>query len=152
MNFDKVLFWPALDDVLDQGGWDINPFGGQVQTLVVAARPADDARSAHAFYRDAFRFEVVRAEGRRDYRAPEANGLRVTVRVSWEPRLLPISLRQPLSQLQAVDENGLNLLPLDRSSVLNASIESGISSVEIGIPLQLPSPPRPADRSPGRPP
>lgn len=139
VDWDDTLFWQALDDVLDQAQLDINPFGGQPQTLVLTAR-ADGGvpRGRRAVYRGAFRFEPLRTEARRDLRTPEQSVLRLAVQISWEPRLTPISLRQPLNQLQAADENGLSLAGRGAAAVLNVPIEAGLSAVELNLPLQLP--------------
>lgn len=139
VDWDNTLFWQALDEVLDQAELDINPFGGQPQTLVLSARTGSAlSRGRRAVYRDAFRFEPLRVEARRDLRTSEQNTLRVSVQVTWEPRLTPISLRQPLEQLEAADENGLSLVRRESAAVLNVPIESGLSAVELGLPLRLP--------------
>lgn len=141
LAFDKTLYWQALDEILDQAGLTINPFGGEPNALVLMARPEDEApRSGKAIYSGVFRFEPLRVEARRDLRNPNANGMRLAISVTWEPRVTPISLRQPIEKTVGLDGQG-NPLAIGRSdnqSVLNASAELGMSAVELGIPLQLP--------------
>lgn len=139
LDLTDVPFWQALDDVLDQAQLDINPFAGQAQTLVLVSKPpSEQPRRKLAVYSGNFRFEIVRIESRRDLRAPELSTLRITLGIAWEPRLAPISLRQPISALQAVDAGGSDLILRDHGGVLNASVESGITASEIALPLRLP--------------
>ena len=138
-NYRDRLYWEALDDVLDQAGLSVNPFGGQPNTLVVAARPPDELPlRGRAAYRGVLRFEAVRVELRRDLRNPAIDGMRLTVHVTWEPRISPISLIQPLANVEAVTDQGERLAASAEQAVLNASAESGVSAVELGIPLALP--------------
>lgn len=141
VKFDKTLYWQALDEILDQADLSINAFGGEPNALVLMARPEQESpRSGKAVYSGVFRFEPLRIEARRDLRNESASGMRVSISVTWEPRVAPITLRQPIDKIAAIDGEG-NPLALGRSdsqSVLNASAEVGMSAIELGIPLQLP--------------
>lgn len=142
IQFDKVPYWQALDEVLDQAGLNINPYGGEANALVLVARPeGEEPRTGRGVYSGIFRFEPLRVEARRDLRNPSANGMRVGISVTWEPRITPITLRQPIEAVTALDSDGqaLTVGRGDSQSVLNASGEIGMSAIELGIPLQLPS-------------
>jgi hypothetical protein len=141
LDFDKVLYWQALDEVLDQSQLNINPYGGEPNALVVMARPEGEMpRAGRGTYSGIFRFEVLRVEARRDLRNPSASGMRLTLSVTWEPRVTPISLRQPIDKISALSGDGsaLEIGRSDSQSVLNASGELGMSAIELGIPFQLP--------------
>jgi hypothetical protein len=138
LDLKDVLYWEALDQVLDQTQLSVNPFGGKPKALVVEARPNGRARRyGQAVYSEAFRFEAVRIESRRNLRDPAADGTRVTLAVSWEPRLDIVSLRQPLDRVVAVGSDG-RTLQLGRTGALNVPVDGGLSSVELGIPLARP--------------
>jgi hypothetical protein len=137
-SFDKTLYWDALDQILDQAGLTVDPYGGRPNTLVLKATSGQPRRS-RAVYQGAFRFEPVRVESRRDLRNPAVNGARLTMEFSWEPRLSPISVRQVIAQVQVLDDEGRNLLGPNSSGTMNPSIETGMSAIELVLPLQLPS-------------
>ncbi len=140
--FDKTPFWPAFDQLLDQANLDVNAYGGEANTLVLVARGEGmQSRAGRATYSGVFRFEPIRVEARRDLRNPTANGMRLTLEVGWEPRITPISLRQPIDKITAVDDQGksLTIRAEESQQVLNATAETGMSAVELGIPLDLPT-------------
>ena len=140
VDFDRVRYWQALDDILDQAGLAIEDYGGEPNALVLRAKSDGEvSRVDSATYSGVFRFEPVRMESRRDLRNPEVNGLRLTVNVSWEPRVKPISLRQALDSLSITANEG-NSLSIDTArGALNASAEIGVSAVELILPIGLPS-------------
>lgn len=141
LEFDKTPYWQALDQVLDQADLTVNPFGGESNALVLMAKAEGESpRAGAGMYSGVFRFEPLRIESRRDFRNASANGMRIALSVTWEPRVTPIVLRQAIEKITATDADG-NALAVGRSdnqSVLNASAELGMSAIELGIPLQLP--------------
>ncbi len=140
VDLDKVLYWQALDEILDQVGLSIEEYGGEPNTLVLRAKTEDEvSRAEAATYSGVFRFEPIRLESRRDLRNPAVNGLRLTVSVTWEPRIKPISIRQALDSLTMTDDQGDPLSVDSMRAALNASAESGVSAVEMVLPISLPS-------------
>jgi hypothetical protein len=139
VSFGKTPFWEALDELLDQAELDINPYGGQPKSLVLVARPKSELpRKGPAVYRGVFRLEATRVEAFSDLRNPALRGMRVTLVVSWESRVAPIAIRQPLDRILALDNRGAILSVNPSMGALNLSAESGISSVELAIPFELP--------------
>lgn len=140
VSFDKTPYWQALDEVLDQARLNINEFGGESSALVLVARPENEtSRAATGVYSGVFRLEALRLEARRDLRNPAVNGMRLSLGVAWEPRVTPIALRQQLSEITVLDDRGETLSVTGNQGALNSSAELGMSAVEFGIPLQLPS-------------
>jgi hypothetical protein len=139
VGFDKTPFWPALDQVLDQAGLDVNPYGGYGDRLTVAARPEEELpRYGRASYNGIFRFQAKSIQAVRNLRNPQISGLKLLLDIAWEPRTRPISLEQSLEAITAVDENG-DPLPIDDSGgELHANVQSDIPSVEMYLPFKLP--------------
>ena len=136
--FDKTPYWQALDEVLDQANLNINEFGGEASSLVLTARPEGQAsRTETGVYSGVFRLEALRLESRRDLRNPTVNGMRLSLGVTWEPRVAPIGLRQQLSEITVVDDRGEAISVAGNQGALNASAELGMSAIEFGIPLPL---------------
>ncbi|MCA9122032.1 MAG: hypothetical protein H6822_12160 [Planctomycetaceae bacterium] len=138
--FNKTPYWRALDEVLDQAKLNINEFGGEASAIVLTTRPDGESPRVNAgVYSGVFRLEALRVESRRDLRNPAVNGMRLSVSVAWEPRVMPIALRQQLSEITVLDDRGEELSITGSQGALNASAELGMSAVEFGIPLELAS-------------
>lgn len=138
--FDKTPYWQALDEVLDQAGLNINEYGGEANALVLTARPDSEAkRASTGVYSGVFRMEALRLESRRDLRNPAVNSMRLSLGITWEPRVAPIALRQQVSELTVLDDRGEALSVTGNQAALNSSVETGMSAVEFGIPLPLAS-------------
>lgn len=139
-DWEDVIFWRALDGILDQVNLNVDPYGGMANTLVLRARPDSELdRASHAVYSGAFRFEPIRLNARRDIRNSDVNALTITYSVAWEPRMRPISLRQRLDSVSVVDDLGQTLpITQNQYGVINAPIESDISAVELVLPVALP--------------
>jgi hypothetical protein len=139
LNWQNVPFWQAVDQLLDQEQLRINSFGGETDALVLEARPEQEqARATSGVYVGLFRLEPIRLEARRDLRNPSVNSLRVTIEVAWEPRSRPIALQLPLDQLKAIDDRGNPLTVASSRGNLTPLIETGVSSVELIVPMELP--------------
>ena len=140
LDWKDTPYWQALDELLDEAGLKINAYGGQSDAHVVIARPDDELSPLEgAVYSGVFRFEATLLESRRDLRNSLINGMQLTVAVGWEPRVRPISLQQPLDNIQAVDDQGQMLTINQRQNrgMLNAVAGSGIATVDLRIPIEL---------------
>ena len=140
VDFQDVKYWEALDQVLDQAGLSLDPYGGAENALTAAARTDGLApRFGRAAYSGLFRFEATRVQAVRDLRNPGMTSLQVRVEVAWEPRLTPISVAQQLSDLKATDENGDEIAIDSPEGMRGAQGRRDVSSIEMDLPLQLPS-------------
>lgn len=139
LAFEKTPFWEALDKTLDQAGMTTNPYGGRGDAIVLMARP-DESRdlAGSADYEGIFRVEPIRIEAVRDLRNPEIDGMRITVKIDWEPRTTPISISQPLKNVSAKDEAGGAIVIDAEYGELEASVQPEIPSVELMLPIGLP--------------
>jgi hypothetical protein len=145
VDFQQTVFWTALDRLLVQAGLAVYPFGdqGSVELLAPAGpRPSPDA--GYVSYAGPFRFEVVSLLAQRDLRPPETGSLKIELEVAWEPRLLPISLKQRLADIEAVDERGHALAVETREATLEILVPRGPIARRVLVPMGLP--PRDARR------
>ncbi len=140
VDFDKAPYWQALDEILDQASLNINEFGGATNALVLTARPDSEmSRADSGVYSGVFRLEPLRLEAQPTMRSCFRNSMRLTIGVTWEPRIAPIALRQQMSEVTITDDQGDTLEVTGNQATINASAETGMSAVEFGIPLPLPS-------------
>jgi hypothetical protein len=138
-DFQDVPYWHALDSLLAQANLTINQFGGTPGALTAMAAPeGQKPRSEGAAYGGVFRFDPLRIEAVRNLRNPDVQQMKLTLEVSWEPRVTPLTIQQPLDAITATPA-GEGVLAIDNSrGSLTASTNADISSVELEIPFQLP--------------
>ena len=137
-NFDKTPFWKALDSLLDQGGLALYGFSGNSGAFVVGRPPEATPRAAHAFYSGMFRFEPLKLVAVRDLRSRSMESLKLLMEVSWEPRLQPFAILQPMAEVSATDSSGETMTAVTAEGEPEAMIRGGVSTIELEIPLSLP--------------
>ena len=138
VDFDKVPFWRALDQVLDQADLTLYGFSGQRGAYVINRSSGNSPRAAHAFYGGLLRLEPVRFESVRDLRNEDVQSLKFFLEASWEPRLQPFAILQPLAQVSAVGDSGEIINVASADAEPEATIREGVSAAELEIPLTLP--------------
>ncbi len=133
-------FWPAMDDILDEGGLAWYATSGVPRALALqAARPGEASRAGEACYRGAFRLAVTQVAARRSTRLPDDAGLLVRLELLWEPKLAPLLIRQRLVDLAAEDDTGRLLAARDSSGASEVPVASTVSGTELTLHLPLPS-------------
>ncbi len=138
VDFDKVPFWRALDEVLDQADLTLYGFSGQRGAYVINRPSGASPRAGRAFYGGLLRLEPVRFESVRDLRNEEMQSLKFFLEASWEPRLQPFAILQPLAQVSAVGDSGEIINVASADAEPEATIRDGVSAAELEIPLTLP--------------
>lgn len=131
-------FWEALDTILDAAGMTIYNYDEDATALAYTARESGaQDRAGRAAYSGLFRLEPNRIDASRNLKMG-GSALRLTVDVAWEPRIRPIVLEQPLSEVKAIDENG-NTIEVDGSEGnLEVPVEGNNAAVELEVPLMAP--------------
>ncbi len=138
LELDDVPYWNALNTVLEQAGLQLYAYTNEPNTLGYVARSGELTEAGQAAATELFRMEVIRLQAIRDLRDEQNQGLVMTVEVTWEPRLTPISISQSLAGLSVKDEKGNELKPLANRGITNLSVQAGIQSVELELPFELP--------------
>lgn len=138
VDFDKTPYWKALDSVLDQAELTLYGFTGRPGAFVVNRPPGTANRADKASYVGIFRLEPVRFEAQRDLRNESLGSLRLFMEVSWEPRLQPMAIVQPLAEVRAVGNSGEAIPPASQQAELETLIRGGMSAAELAIPFALP--------------
>ena len=139
IDLHKVPFWEALDKVLDQAGMTVYPFAMEPAVCIVAKGEKDAQRRALTVYSGPFRIEPVTVIATRELRDTGRQSMQVKLQVSWEPRLSPISLRQRLADIKAVDENGRSLAVDDDGGEIDVQVDRDDTTVEMYLPFALPA-------------
>jgi hypothetical protein len=138
VDFEKTPFWRALDNVLDQGGLTLYGFTGKRGAFVVS-RPSDMApRGRQACYAGVFRMQPLRFEAVRDLRNDKMQSLKLFLELSWEPRLQPFAILQPLAQVTATTDSGDVLRVAGTDAEPEILVRDAVATVELEIPLALP--------------
>ncbi|MEX2317110.1 MAG: hypothetical protein WD669_08160, partial [Pirellulales bacterium] len=79
-----------------------------------------------------------RFEAQRDLGNEELGGLRLVMEVSWEPRLQPFAILQPLAFVSAVGDSRESIVPASRQAEPETLIRQGFSTTQLEIPFVLP--------------
>jgi hypothetical protein len=138
LNLEKIPFWPAIDEVLDQAKLTVYDFGGG-RGLFLINRPAKQLpRKDHAFYAGPFRIAAKAFEASRELQQPRNHSLKLFINIEWEPRLRPIAIRQPFGTIKAVGTGDVAIDVTSTKGETQAEIPDNASSVEMQIPLELP--------------
>lgn len=135
-----LSFWHAVDLVLDQTELDINFYGGDRNTLQLVGREADrPSRVDSAAYTGVYRIEPTSVTSRRSLNQPSMSGLNVSVEISWEPRLTPIGLTIPITQLMGRLDDEAVLRPQESGDTIDVATNSDIAFSEFYLPMKLPA-------------
>jgi hypothetical protein len=137
-NFDKTPFWQALDQTLDQAGLTVYPYAGKDELGIMARADRALSRSSRASYAGPLRFEATRMDLGRDLRNQDSSALKLTLEISWEPRLRPITLQQPLADIHAVDDQGKVIPVTEAEGQLERAIDPTGTATEFQLPLAAP--------------
>jgi hypothetical protein len=135
--FDDIDFWPALDQLLDQAGLTTYSFTGEPRTLgVVAAAENQSDRFHAASYAGVFRIEPTEIQAQRNLRLPNSSSLRIRLEILWEPRVLPILVRQPYDQLEVTADDG-SPIPVASTGAAEVPIQNTVAGIDVIVPLEL---------------
>lgn len=139
VEFEDVPFWQALDYVIKEAGLKPYAYAGEIRTIALVQLDAgEDPPDDRVAYGGLFRFDPQTVRAVRNLRNPNNHKLTLTVEITWEPRILPIAISHQLDSLSATDEDG-NAMPIDTSQkVLESSVQSTVSSIEVDLPFELP--------------
>ncbi len=138
VEFNKTPFWTALDQVLDQAQLSLYPYGQPGAMQLVPRGPNELPRVGRATVVGPLRIEPVRVHASRDLRSKAPSILMVTLEVAWEPRLQPISIKEPMAAVKAVDPSGAAIAVCDPQAAPEALPRAGSSALEIEVPLAMP--------------
>ena len=138
IDLEKVPFWEALDKVLDQAGMTVYPYGMEPAVCIIAKGEKAGRRGVSTIYSGPFRIEPVSVIATRDLRDTNEQSMRIKLEVGWEPRLKPISLRQQLADVKAIDENGHALNVDNRMGEIDVQVDRDDTAAEMYLPLGLP--------------
>jgi hypothetical protein len=131
-------FWPAVDKLLDQTGLGVYSYAGEDALSIVSRDMQDGNRYGRASYSGPFRLEILEVQAQRNLRQPQRKSLKLQLEVSWEPRLQPIALSQPIEDLQATTDAGTPLSVSQPEAVLDVEVPDGMQAAEIVLSFDLP--------------
>lgn len=132
-------FWDALDQLLDEANLDIYTFVGESKQLaVVGTQDGMLPRHERGVYSGLFRIEPTTVTSERNLRNPQGDMLRMNVEMVWEPRVLPILIRLDLEDLEITTDNEESVA-VTTTGTIQLPVQPGVASVDIRLPLGLPS-------------
>jgi hypothetical protein len=137
VNFEKMPFWQALDEALDQAGLALYPFAEGPGLNVVAKSEKQLPAAKSASYAGPFRLLPTQVMATRDLRSDARPLVSISVEAAWEPRVKPIAIQQKIQDIEAVDDKG-NAITIDSEAELEVPVDGGRSAVELTLPFAAP--------------
>ena len=138
IEIEDAPFWEAVDQVLDEAGLGVYSYAGEQAVALVGREPGATPRWATAAYAGPLRVEAIRVNAARNLRRVSGESLNLQLEVAWEPRLTPIAFSQPLSDVEAENENGIRLSMAQPEQTLNVEVSPGGQATEMTLPMLLP--------------
>jgi hypothetical protein len=139
VTFDELEFWPALDQLLDQTGMTTYSFTGEPRTLgIVAANNNQVDRLEAAAYAGVFRIEPTEIQSQRNLRVDNGSSLKIRLEILWEPRVVPVLVRQPYDQLEVTADDGSSV-PVASQGAAEVPIQNTVAGIDLIVPLELPA-------------
>ena len=134
-----LSFWHAVDVVLDQTSLDVNPYGGDGETLALVARAEGrQSRVDSAAYSGVYRLEPTSISSRRVYNSAEQNGLNLSMQITWQPGMTPIGLTIPVPEIGGKYDDQGTLRPQSTQDTIEIATNNEMAFSEFFLPLELP--------------
>ena len=134
-------FFRGLDQVLEGSALRMYPYGAEEGELRIIATDEPPLETPPPVcYDGAFRIEALRCESTKDFQRPAVDQLRIVLGVSWEPRLKPIAILEPMSEITAKSHPDKEPIPPLQNDVLTESVvQAEIPFAEVSLPFHLPA-------------
>ncbi len=131
-------FWPVVDAMLDNTGLDLYPYSGE-GALAIVQREADlGLRKGRAVYSGPFRLDVTNIYAHSDLRSLNPGSLQLELEISWEPKVKPLALSQPLAALTILADDSSWVRPSTMVESLDVEVQPGSYAADMTVPLELP--------------
>lgn len=131
-------FWPAVDRLLDEANLSVYAYGENSELTLVDRESGAARRVGAAGYAGPFRIEPLSVTAVRGLRDADATRLDLRLEVAWEPRLRPIALSMPVSEVTVTAEGGARLAPRTPDQSIDLEATPGEQALQITLPLELP--------------
>ena len=137
INLQGVEFWPAMDEILDKSKLRIDRYGSQKpgQLMLTSADPQKVAPKIPTVSSKIFQTQVIRVDSSVNLKQPNLDFTTINLLVRWEPRLRPISVDIPMSNVKIIDEYGDAITLANQNEVIYGMVQPEIPEVEFSIQL-----------------
>ncbi len=145
-HWENALFWEVVHDILTESKLTIDPYSGDGINLVIIPSPdqifdpnSDVAEERFApLYSTAgvVSMHVNRIDNSINLGAPSASYTSMELSVNWEPRLKPINIDMPLSEISYTDDRG-TVYDNKNDQVISALIQPELNGAEFTLNLPL---------------
>ncbi|MEX0711271.1 MAG: hypothetical protein WD278_02910 [Pirellulales bacterium] len=138
LDVENMLFWQALDQVLDQANLTIYSYGAEEGLAVVGRSNSQLPRFGRANYAGSFRIEATEFSAHRDLRDPNSHTMQLGIEAAWEPRLKPVVIIQPAGAIEAMTDAGEPLPIAGGDTEMEISVSPGATSADLFVNFELP--------------
>ena len=141
-------FWTAIHDIMDRTPLSIDPYAGQSGQMNIGIdsqlmERIDEAGHFHPEVTQPiprgqagiFEFSCSRIMTIKNFRNPESDSTQLNLLVRWEPRLQPLAIDLPYSDLKLFDDQGREIEIVDRERVFHGVIQPEMSALDVTLQL-----------------
>ncbi len=132
-------FWIAFDKLCDAADITVSPYVGESRKLaIVEAGEGAVSRVGRAAYEGLFRINPTSISCERNLSNDNGNIARLRLELLWEPRVVPILIRQDLQNVTVVTDSQ-ETLGLLQSGTIQIPVQPTVASLDLRLPIELPS-------------
>lgn len=135
LELDDAPFWEGLDRLLDAAALDVYEYAGEDALALVERDPESAPRAGAADYVGPFRVAASSVQAKRNLRRRGPGSLTVELEVGWEPRLKPIAVALPMSEIEATSDAGVRLSVAQPEQSVDVEVSEGDQVARLTLPF-----------------
>lgn len=136
LDIEGRTFWQAVDQLAKQASMRVDAFNSQPGEILLVPM-VGNAPTIPEDSSGIFQVSVLQVSATRNLENSALNYCGLRIRIRWEPRLSPIMLSMPASEIEVIDEFDERIVLPNPDAVLAASVQPEIPEVELVIPIGL---------------
>ena len=137
LNWANVEFWQAMNELMQMAKIGIDQYASQKPGQIVLTQLPQDAQVSKLPFDSSkiFQAQVTRIDSSVNLLRPNLDFTTINLLVRWEPRLLPISVDIPMSNVSVKDEFGDDVLLDNQKEVIYGMVQPEIPEIEFSLRL-----------------
>ena len=138
LELSDAPFWEALSSLMQQSDMRLNPFSSAEQELVLSPVMTPQGQPGASSYSGPFRIDMTAIRSTLPFNSSIGGQLELSCTLTWEPRLKPIYMQVPMSQVRAELASGATLGATNPQAAPEQPLDLGGCSTQIDLLVERP--------------